>query len=229
MGFLLDLGLIVVFLACVGFLYPEGMWGNAIRLVNVLMAALLAVNFWEPLAAFLENSIGKSFSYFWDFIALWLLFLVFFVIFRIATGYASRVKMKFLGLADRIGSVFFAAVLAFVLIGFTLMTLHTAPLKREFLFGGFDPHGGNFVGMPLDKVWLNYMNYASTGPLSRWTPRQFDPNREFIEKYAARRSTWDSYLSSSSKGVFGIRVPEGQVPSRRGGGSSQSPPPDNDG
>ena len=73
------------------------------------------------------------------------------------------------------------------------------------------------------------MNYASTGPLSRWTPRQFDPNREFIEKYAARRSTRDSYLSSSSKGVFGIRVPEGQVPSRRGGGSSQSPPPDNDG
>jgi uncharacterized membrane protein required for colicin V production len=220
MGFLLTLALIVIFMACMGFLYPEGMWGNAVRLVNVLMAVLLAVNFWEPLAAMLENSVGKSFSYFWDFISLWALFIVFFVIFRIATGYASRVKVKFLGLADRIGSEFFAACIGFVLIAFTLMTLHTAPLKREFLFGGFEPGENMFLGMGPDKVWLNYMNYASRGPFSRWTSRPFDPNRQFIDKYATRRSNWDTFLSSSSKGVLGIRVPESQVPSRKGGGSS---------
>ena len=220
MGLLLDLALFVIFFACLGFLYPEGMWGNAVRLVNVLMAALLAVNFWEPLAALLENSVGKSFSYFWDFLSLWLLFLVFFVIFRIATSYASRVKVKFLGLADRIGSEVFAVCIGLVLIAFTLMSLHTAPLKAEFLFGGFDPHNNGFIGMPLDKMWLNYMNYASKGPFSRWSSRQFDPNQEFIDKYEARRAAWDGYLSSSSQGVLGIRVPEGQVPSRRGGGSS---------
>jgi uncharacterized membrane protein required for colicin V production len=220
MGVLLTLALLVIFAACMGFLYPEGMWGNAIRLINMLMAMLLAVNFWEPLAAFLENSIGKSFTYFWDFLALWLLFLVFFVIFRIATSYVSRVKVKFLGLADRIGSEFFAAVIGFLLIGFTLMTLHTAPLKEEFLFGGFDPHGSNFVGMAPDKTWLHYMNYASQGPFSRWTSRPFDPRQEFIAKYAARRSDWDAFLSSSAQGVFGIRVPEGDVKSRTGGGSS---------
>lgn len=220
MGFLLTLALIVAFMACMGFLYPEGMWGNAVRLVNVLMAALLAVNFWEPLAAMLENSVGKSFSYFWDFISLWALFIVFFVIFRIATGYASRVKVKFLGLADRIGSEFFAACIGFVLIAFTLMSLHTAPLKREFLFGGFEPGENMFLGMGPDKAWLNYLNYASRGPFSRWTSRPFDPNQEFIEKYATRRSNWDTFLTASSKGVFGIRVPEAQVPSRKGGGSS---------
>jgi hypothetical protein len=220
MGFLLTLALIVIFMACVGFLYPEGMWGNAVRLVNVLTAALLAANFWEPLAAFLEGSISKSFSYFWDFIALWTLFIVFFVIFRIATGYASRVKVKFLGLADRIGAEVFAACIAFVLIGFTLMSLHTAPLKREFLFGGFQPGESMFLGMAPDKVWLNYVNYASKRPFSRWNPRVFDPDREFIEKYATRRSNFDSHVSSSSQGIRDILVPEGQVPSRMGGGSS---------
>ena len=219
MGFLLDLGLLVIFFACTGFLYPEGMWGNAVRLVNVLVAALLAVCFWEPLAAFLENTAGESFSYFWDFIALWALFLVFFLIFRIATSYASRVKVKFMAVVDRVGSEFFAVCLAMVLIAFTLMTLHTAPLKRNFLFGGFDPDGGNFIGMSPDLVWLKYVNYASKGPFSRWTPREFDPNREFKDNYSARRDNWHSHLSSNAKGVLDIRVPEGQVPSRRSGGS----------
>ena len=39
--------LFVIFLFCVAFLYTDGMWGNAVQLINVVTAALLAVNFWE--------------------------------------------------------------------------------------------------------------------------------------------------------------------------------------
>ena len=35
---------------CVGFLFRDGLWSNAIRLVNVVFAGLLAMNFYEWLA-----------------------------------------------------------------------------------------------------------------------------------------------------------------------------------
>ena len=76
--------LLLVLAACEGFLYNEGIWGNLIRLVNVLTAALLATNFWEPLARVLEENVSKPLTYFWDFIALWGLFCVFLIIFRLA-------------------------------------------------------------------------------------------------------------------------------------------------
>jgi uncharacterized membrane protein required for colicin V production len=222
MGFLLTFALIVIFMICVGFLYTEGMWGNAIRLINVVTAALLATNFWEPLANFLEENISGSFSYFWDFISLWLLFSVFLVIFRLVTGFASRVKVRFLGLADRIGSGVFAAWIGWVMVCFTLMTLNTAPLKRDFLFGGFNPGGKMFLGMAPDQLWLGYVERMSKGPFSRLTPRAFDPEHEFIPKYASRRSTLADHLSTSTGGIRDILVSDS--PKRITGSSTPSPP-----
>ena len=211
--------LIVIFMACVGFLYTEGMWGNALRLINVVTAALLATSLWEPLAGILEGSISKPFSYFWDFIALWVLFIFFLLIFRLATKFASKVDVKFLGLANRIGGGVFAVWIGWVMVCFTLMTLHTAPLKERFLFGGFKPEERMFLGLAPDQLWLGYMERMSKGPFCRSTPRAFDSDHEFIPKYAARRAAWGEHQSTSSKGVFGILVPAGEVPTRTGGGS----------
>lgn len=209
--------LIVIFMACVGFLYTEGMWGNALRLINVVTAALLATNFWEPLAGLLEGSVSKPMSYFWDFIALWGLFIFFLLIFRLATKSASTVKVKFMGLANRIGGGVFAAWIGWVMVCFTLMTLHTAPLKERFLFGGFQPGERMFLGLAPDQLWLGYMERMSKGPFSRSTPRVFNAEHEFIPKYTARRAAWEEHQSTSSKGVFGILVPAGEVPTRTGG------------
>ncbi len=211
--------LIVIFMACVGFLYTEGMWGNALRLINVVTAALLATSLWEPLAGILEGSISKPFSYFWDFIALWGLFIFFVLVFRLATKSASKVNVRFLGLANRIGGGVFAVWIGWVMVCFTLMTLHTAPLKERFLFGGFKPGEKMFLGLAPDQLWLGYMERMSKGPLCRSTPRAFDSDHEFIPKYAARRAAWEEHQSTSSKGVFGILVPAGEVPTRTGGGS----------
>ena len=62
-AFLLPVLMFVILVACVASLYTEGMWGNAIRLVNVVFAALLAVNFWEPLARFAEGK-EATFTFF---------------------------------------------------------------------------------------------------------------------------------------------------------------------
>jgi len=211
--------LIVIFMACVGFLYTEGMWGNALRLINVVTAALLATSLWEPLAGILEGSISKPFSYFWDFIALWGLFIFFVLVFRLATKFASKVNVRFLGLANRIGGAVFAVWIGWAMVCFTLMTLHTAPLKERFLFGGFKPGERMFLGLAPDQLWLGYMERMSKGPFCRSTPRAFDSGHEFIPKYTARRAAWEEHQSTSSKGVFGILVPAGEVPTRTGGGS----------
>ena len=81
MSSLLTLLMLVILFACVATLYAEGMWSNAIRLINVVTAALLATNFFEPLARWLED-MGPSYTYVCDFLALWVLFGVFLLILR---------------------------------------------------------------------------------------------------------------------------------------------------
>ncbi len=206
--------LLVVLAACEGFLSNQGIWSNLIRLVNVVMAALLATNFWEPVARMLEGSVSKSLSYFWDFVALWGLFCVFLVIFRVLTRFASDVNVKFLGIVDRIGSGIVATCVGWVMVCFTLMTLHTTPLKPEFLFGSFQPNEAMFLGMSPDKQWLSLVEGVSKGSFSCLKPRTFDPEHQFIPKYTARREALHAHIQSSAKGPRDVLVPAASVPAR---------------
>ena len=127
---LLNALLLVIFFACVACLYTEGLWGNAIGLINVVTSALLATNFFEPLAGWMEKQ-APSFSYVWDFLALWGLFGLFVVVFRVATDLLSKVKVRFLKIADQIGGAVLSLWTAWVIVCFTAMSLHTAPLRAS--------------------------------------------------------------------------------------------------
>ena len=150
MSFIFTLLLLVVLAACVGVLYPEGLWSNAVRLINVVTAALVATNFFEPVARWLDG-MADSFTYFWDFVALWGLFCAAMVVMRVATDLISRVKVRFLKIVDRVGSAVFALAVGWVMVCFVTMTLHTAPLAKEFLWGGFDPSQKMFLGLAPDR------------------------------------------------------------------------------
>ena len=212
MSFLFPVLLFLIFIACVAFIFGEGMWGAALRLVNVVTAALLATNFWEPVARLLEGSVGVSFTYWWDFLSLWLLFAVSLLILRFLTRQLSQVKVKFLSLADRIGGVVFAICVGLTMVGFTTFTLHTAPLAEKFLFGGFDPDNP-VVGKP-DRQWLGFVLQASEGSLSHGENNAF--STDFVPKYAARRAALEGL--AKSKGAF--RVASGGAPGRQGGSSA---------
>lgn len=226
---LLTVALLFIFVGCVGVLYLEGMWGNAIRLVNVVTAALLAMNFFEPLASRLERS-APSYTFALDFLSLWLLFVVFMVIFRAATDMISRVKVRFLKIADQIGSAVLAALIGWVMVGFTLTTLHTAPLARNFL-GAFKPESRMFFGLAPDRHWLGFMQIVSTGAYARtlakdevskkrYGERQEDPEREknlavfdrnadFPLKYAMRRSRLEAHMQKPT--TRSLRVTPGSL------------------
>lgn len=217
---MLTLLMFVIVIACVGFLYAEGMWGNAIRLVNVVTAALLATNYFEPAANWLQGKF-PTYMYTWDFLALWGLFGIFMIIFRLATDLISRVKVRFLKLADRIGSAFFAAWIGWVMVCFTMMTLHTAPLARKFMGDAFQAENRMIMGMAPDRQWLGFVQWVSRYQFGRsagkaemakgtygvrsedeqWEQNRcvFDRNSEFMPKYATRRARLESHCEKTGE------------------------------
>jgi hypothetical protein len=204
MSSLLTFLMLAILFACMATLYTEGMWSNAVRLINVVTAALLATNYFEPVAAWLDDW-QPSFTYFWDFLTLWGLFCIFSLILRSATDHVSKVQVRFLGLADRIGSSVFALWVGWVLVCFTMMSLHTAPLARNFLFEGFKAEDRMFFGLAPDRQWLGFMQKESLGTFSQpATPEElehgkyvFDPNGDFMPKYASRRSAVEGDLAKT--------------------------------
>lgn len=55
---LMNLMLSVVFFACFASVVAGGLWNNALLLVNVIFSALLAMNYYEPLAGWLEEQLS---------------------------------------------------------------------------------------------------------------------------------------------------------------------------
>jgi len=217
MAFTFSLVMLLIFAACVGFTFAEGLWSNAVRLINVVTAAILAMNFFEPVAKLLDESVDDSYTYFWDFIALWGLFALFMVIFRVLTDTMSRVKVRFMTIVDRIGSVVLAVLIGWVMLGFTMTTLHTAPLAEKFWGGAFD-YESNMLLVGPDRRWIVFFTYLSGGSFSRGLAEdesdkyqpdpsnptaEFDRGHTFMRRYADRRKAVEGLANTGSFRVNG--------------------------
>jgi hypothetical protein len=186
----------VILFGCVAMIFAEGLWGAAIMFFNVVTAAMLATILFEPTANWFNSMFGPSYTYFWDFLAIWAVFALSLVVLRIITDMLSRHKVRFKKPVDIIGGVFFAAWIGWILIQFTLFSLHTAPLARNSFDGGFqaEPDSRMFLGLGPDRNWLAFIHTLSAGgSLSRDEPEAhtFDPQADFILKYAARRAAFE--------------------------------------
>jgi uncharacterized membrane protein required for colicin V production len=201
MSFLLTFLLLLLIVTCVGTTYQEGIWSNALRLINVITAALLATNFFEPLAGWLQSAMPSA-TYLCDFVSLWLLFVGIYLGLSELTNRVSRVKVRFFKMADEIGGGIFGFWIGYVMVCFALMSLHMAPLPRVFLFGGFDPQSRMFFHLAPDHDWLGFMQKMSRGPFSspasdaevKQEKYVFDPQGEFMLKYASRRKAFEEQI-----------------------------------
>ncbi len=185
---------VIVLFATLAMLMPQGMWTAAIALVNVTTAALLAMNFWEPVATWLEGTgpTARRATYVIDFVTLWFLFAISLTLLRGVTDFISKYKVRFIRPLDVAGGAFFGLWTGWVLVCFLMMSLHTAPLAREFLFGGFQPEKRMVLGLAPDRQMLGFMQNISLGAYTRSLAgdRAFDPKGEFLLKYAARRAEY---------------------------------------
>jgi hypothetical protein len=191
---MLTLSIFIVFAICVAFVFNEGLWGAAVMFINVLLAAMLATNFYEPLADWAnKNWPGGSYAYLLDFISIWLIFCVALIVLRILTDALSRHRVRFKKPVDIGGGVFFAAWIGWIMVQFIMFTMHTSPLARNFMDGAFqaEPDSVMFFGLGPDRNWMAFMHTMSKDG-SLGTGEQFDPKGEFILKYGTRRKNFET-------------------------------------
>ena len=184
--------LVLIWVICIAMLWNEGMWTNCITFVNVLLSALLAMNYWEPVADLAETKGGayiRSFTYVLDYLSMWFLFFLAYIILRQVTGSLSKTQVKFKMPIEQTGRVLSVIAIGWVMVCFFLTSLHTAPLARTAVRGGFQatPMSNNFLGLAPDRMWLGYVQHRSKIALANSPPVVFDELSEFIFKYGERR------------------------------------------
>jgi hypothetical protein len=201
---MLEALILLIMFFCVAFVFNEGLWSAAVLLINVLLAGIIAVNFFEPLANWFD-SMMPSLTYFWDFLSVWICFSLALVALRLTTGFLSRHRVRFKRPVDVGGGVFFAVCVGWVMMQFTLFTFHLAPLGRNFLGFQQQPDTRMIFGLAPDRTWLALMNDLSTGSLSRpapdpaANPHAFNPQDDFILKYGQRRKQYEKQGLTVSK------------------------------
>lgn len=214
---MIDILLLLIFIAAIALLWNEGCWSNCLMLVNVTVAGIVALNFYEPLADWFE-SFDPTFTYIVDFLALWTLFAITAAVMRAITDNLCKVKVRFQVHVEQVGRVLLGAWIAFSLVGFCALTLHAAPLPVNSFRGSFDrgPREGMLFGMAPDRAWLGFMQSISQAAYgwedeattSRYPAdgklRVFDPNSEFLVKYRSRRIKLEDAVNKSPSGE--IRV-----------------------
>ena len=184
--------MVLVFAAVVAWLWREGMWSNAITLFNFVTAALIATNYWELLANVLTKSM-ESLTYWYDFIAIWLIFIFTFSVLRAITDHISKVRVRFKLPVESVGGPIFAAWVAAFVVCFATMTMHTAPLARDGLGGTFQPDANakTVLMFAPDRTWQGFVTGLSgEGRWSTTPANPFDPQGQFRARYAQRRANY---------------------------------------
>lgn len=192
----LDLIAFLVFAGVTWAVSSEGFWGALVMFCNALLAALIATNYFEPLARLLARQVPGG-KYWWDLLVLMVLFSVTMVVLRVTTESLGPGFVRFPRPLFHAGRWLFGAATAWVMLCFLFMALHTAPLPRDFL--DFSPERENFFGFAPDRAWLGFMQRTSEQIFER-TPPDFDPDRYvfdpkalFLPSYAARRAEFAAY------------------------------------
>jgi hypothetical protein len=184
---MIDLLLIVVIAAVTWCVASEGPWGAASTFVSVILAGLLAMNFFEPLASMFPASLEWQNRA--DVIALLGLFAAFVTGLRYALDYLMPTRIEVQPMAYDGARWGLGAATGYVTAAILLTALHTAPLPREFL--GFRAERANlFDTVAPDRQWLAFTQHASEHIFT--TGNVFDGPR--FEKYPGSGvSSWSSF------------------------------------
>jgi len=199
----LNILFVVIMVFIFGAIWNQGLWGNTITLFNVILAAIIATCFFEPVAQLLTEYAFPSAVHAWDIIAAGLLFAVSYFVLKLVTDRISKYQVRFHPVAEKVGSAIVALWIGWTAVCFVCFTLHLAPLTRNFLNGGFDAESKMFWGLQPDRLWLGFVQRQSAGGgLGRNAVdaqgrivSMFDPKSEFMIKYASRRTWLDEQKS----------------------------------
>ncbi len=170
-------GLIIVAVFTLAFLmiatsvWLSGFWSGVITLINLILSGLIATSFYNPLAlGFARRSPNVESGAIAEFLAIWLLFVLSFLLLRIFAELLTRHHLVLETWTDLIGRTLVAPAVSLVFCSFVLFTFHLAPMPIEGWWHDYFDRGSGGFGLSLDRGWGGYCRYASQGPLSenRW-------------------------------------------------------------
>src|SRR6201996_7066376 len=93
-GTILDLGCLVLILGMTWALTSEGLWGAALMFFNSLFAAMITMNFYEPLAQAIGTNVDFLSGYA-DALCIMVIFTVSLLILRLATESLAPAMVRF--------------------------------------------------------------------------------------------------------------------------------------
>lgn len=188
---------IILFLLTLGITYAlmsEGLWGSALMFFNVLFAALIALNFYEPVAALMVDNLSFM-ANFADMTALMLLFIIPLLLLRLTTETIAPAMVRFPTPVYHLGRVVFAAGAAVIAVGFIMLAFQTSPTQKQ-LVGSVDYkyEPRFFLGERFDRDLLGFFQYTTgytfarngvggTDPEFAAKPMLFDPKGDWLIRY----------------------------------------------
>ena len=186
---IISLVLLGVFVAVSFALWREGPWSGLIMLLNVLLAASLAMAWYPVVVARLEPAL-PSYTNLLDFVALQGTFCLLLLVLRELTDRVSRTRVRFRKPVELVAGPLVAVLTAWIVVCFTAASLHTAPVPRDMIQP--TPEARMFFGLAPDRRWLAWVRGSSLrGPFAN-PDQAFDPQADFILRYASRRQALEA-------------------------------------
>jgi hypothetical protein len=184
----------LIILITVYVFWHQGVLAAFAMAVNILLAGLIAFNFFEPIAAELESMLADSFLQgYEDSLCLVVLFSLSLMFLRWASNALIHTDIEYGTVVQQGGAVLFGALAGYLVAGFLLCVAQTLPLDRHFMHfeAQADPTtpGAKIRRvLPPDHVWLALMHRASVESLG-WDETAFDADGSFEIRYAQERRT----------------------------------------
>lgn len=172
--------------------WREGVLPAFAMCVNILLAGLIAFNFFEPIAVELEPLLTDSFLHgYEDSFGLVALFSLALLFLRWASNALIHTELPYHPIVQQAGAALFGMLAGYLVAGFLLCVAQTLPLDEHFLKfdAAVNPHSHNEKIrrlMPPDRVWLALMHRASKASFD-WDETAFDPDGSFELRYARER------------------------------------------
>ncbi len=123
--------LFFIFFAGVAMTVGEGLWSNTVSLFSILLAGLFGVVLGVPLGNWIVERADASTETTWYFIfgMVWLVFAVSVTVIRLLVDNASRFRLKFIPLLDKIAGPLMGLFVAVMFTSFAAYTLERIPLQ----------------------------------------------------------------------------------------------------
>jgi hypothetical protein len=156
-------------------LTSEGLWGAALMFFNALFAAMITLNFYEPLAALIANNVDFLSGYA-DALCILVIFTVSLLILRLTTENLAPAMVRFPMPLYHAGRFVFGVLGSAITVGMLIIALDASPVQKKIL-GSFDYKHKPFFGVRLDKELLAFFQHATGYVFTRNGPP--DPYKEF--------------------------------------------------